>query len=166
VFWVKVAVRLKPTLGSRKKIKMKIEDRLFFETDDACALCGHREIQALTLHHIDGNSENNVYDNLIVLCHNCHSRYHQGKGISRDDVKKRKSHLIAKTVTQYGINALKIAERNNFGVIAMPFLLYHLVDLGYMEKKEKQMGYGDQEDATARFSITEEGRRVLGKWLS
>jgi hypothetical protein len=58
---------------------------------------------------------------------------------------------------------MKIAARNNFGVIARPFLLYHLVDMGYMTKEEDQMGYGDQNDATARFAITETGRVLLSK---
>jgi len=69
-------------------------------------------------------------------------------------------------MTTYGLNALKIARRNGFGVIAMPFLLYHLVDLGYMTKEENQMGYGDQKDATARFAITEKGKAVLDKWFT
>lgn len=74
-------------------------------------------------------------------------------------------HLIQKTVTIYGINAMKIAARNEFGILAMPFLLYHLVDLEYMTKEEPQMGYGTQADATARFAITAKGREVLSKWL-
>ena len=103
---------------------------------------------------MDGNRSNNVYENKIILCHNCHHKYHQNKGLTTEHIKTRKRHLIQKTLTQYGLNALKIADRNNFGVIAMPFLLYHLVGLGYMTKEEDQMGYGDQEDATARFAIT------------
>ena len=145
---------------------MKTKDLLFIETDDTCALCGEKERRALNIHHIDGDKSNNTYDNQIVLCHNCHTRHHNQKGVPKTAVVERKRHLIAKTVTQYGINALKIASRNNFGVIAMPFLLYHLVDLGYMEQLEAQMGYGEQADATARFSITGEGRRVLKEWLA
>ena len=145
---------------------MKTKDLLFIETDDTCALCGEKERRALTIHHIDGDDSNNVYDNQIVLCHNCHSRHHNHKGVPKIAIVDRKRHLIARTVTQYGINALKIAARNNFGVVAMPFLLYHLVDLGYMDKLEDQMGYGEQEDATARFSINAEGRRVLNEWLA
>jgi hypothetical protein len=61
---------------------------------------------------------------------------------------------------------MKIASRNNFGVVAMPFLLYHLVGMGYMTKEEEQMGYGEQEDATARFAITERGRSLLSKWFA
>jgi len=79
-------------------------------------------------------------------------------------IRDRKRHLIVKTVTTFGINALKIARRNGEGVIAMPFLLFHLVDLGYMCKEEVQTTYGRIE-ATVRFSITNEGRRVLEQWF-
>lgn len=143
---------------------MKLDDLLFTESDDSCAICGIRGNNSLTIHHIDGNSSNNVYDNTIVLCYNCHQQYHQNKGLTYDQIKKRKLHLIHKTLTQYGLNAIKIASRNNFGVIAMPFLLYHLVDLGYMTKEEAQMGYGEQQDATARFAITDSGRTLLKTW--
>ncbi|MGI0016714.1 MAG: HNH endonuclease signature motif containing protein, partial [Nitrososphaera sp.] len=128
-------------------------------------LCGLGDTQSLTIHHIDGDCLNNVYENMVVLCHNCHQRHHQAKGISREDIERRKRYLIQKTVTVYGINAMKIAVRNNFGVVALPFLLYHLVDLGYMTKEEAQMGYGPQQDATARFAITAKGRDVQAKWL-
>ena len=144
---------------------MKLKDRLYSETDDACAICGLRGVRVLTIHHIDGDSANNSYDNMIVLCHNCHHQHHQDKGLSEERIRERKQHLILKTLTQYGLNAMKIADRNNFGVVAMPFLLYHLVDLGYLTKEENQMGYGDQEDATARFAITEKGRELLRRWF-
>lgn len=144
---------------------MNLDDRLYGETDDRCALCGVGDTRSLTTHHIDGDAGNNIYENAIVLCHNCHQRYHQAKGINREDIERRKRHLIQKTVTIHGINAMKIAARNEFGVVAMPFLLYHLVDLEYMTKEEAQMGYGAQADATARFAITAKGREVLSKWL-
>ena len=144
---------------------MNIDDRLYSETDDSCAVCGLSDMQSLTIHHIDGDNSNNDYENMIVLCHNCHQRYHQDKGVTRDDIERRKRHLIQKTVTLYGINAMKIAAHNDFGVIALPFLLYHLVGLEYMTKEEAQMGYGSQRDATARFAITDKGRHVLSRWL-
>lgn len=144
---------------------MKLSDRLFAETDDACALCGFRGRENLSEHHIDQDRANNDYDNLIILCHNCHQRFHQNKGITEQQILARKRNLILKTLTQYGLNAMKIANRNGFGVVAMPFLLFHVVDLGYMSKEESQMGYGDQEDATARFVITNRGRELLRKWF-
>jgi len=142
-----------------------LSDRLYSETEDRCAICGLSHVQALTIHHIDGHDSNNIYENMIVLCHNCHQRHHQGKGISQREIEDRKRHLVQKTITVYGINAMKIAARNNFGVIALPFLLFHLVDLGYMTKEENQMGYGPQDDATARFAITDKGREVLTKFM-
>jgi hypothetical protein len=144
---------------------MSLEDYLFYETDDACSICGHRGKDNLTKHHIDGNSSNNEYDNQIVLCHNCHHRYHNNKGIDKEQIENRKRHLIIKTITQYGVNALKIAYRNDYGVIAMPFLLYHLVDLGLMTKEEDQMGYGEQNDATSRFAITSKGKDFCDRWF-
>lgn len=145
---------------------MDLHERLFVETDDSCAICGIRGVRALTEHHIDGDRSNNTYDNLIVLCHNCHHAHHNGKGLTEQQIVDRKRHLIQKTLTTYGLSAMKIASRNNFGVVAMPFLLYHLVDIGYMTKEEEQMGYGEQEDATARFAITERGRSLLSKWFA
>ena len=145
---------------------MKTSDTLLAETEDACALCGIKGINVLTEHHIDEDRTNNQYDNLIVLCYNCHSGYHAKGIVTADHIKTTKCHLIQKTLTTYGLNALKIAGRNNFGVIAMPFLLYHLVDMGYMTKEEVQMGYGEQGDATSRFAITDEGRKLLAKWFA
>lgn len=84
----------------------------------------------------------------------------------KDQIEDRKRHLIHKTLATYGLNALKIAKRDNFGIIAMPFLLYHLIDTGYMTKEETQMGYGQQQDATARFAITEKGKVVLDEWFA
>jgi hypothetical protein len=144
---------------------MQLDDLLYGETDDRCGVCGIADVQVLTIHHIDGDSSNNTYENMVVLCHNCHQRHHQGKGVTRQQIENRKRHLIQKTVTGYGLSAMKIAARNDFGVVALPFLLYHLVDLGYMTKEETQMGYGAQLDATARFAITDQGRDVLATWL-
>jgi predicted HNH restriction endonuclease len=44
-----------------------------------CQICGWGEINPYTnktplqVHHIDGNSENNIENNLQLLCPNCHS---------------------------------------------------------------------------------------------
>jgi predicted restriction endonuclease len=143
---------------------MKRSDLLHVETDDACAMCGIRGNKILTEHHIDGNHSHNEYDNLILLCYNCHQGFHERGEPSEQQVKDRKRNLIFKILTQYGLNAMKIADRQG-GVIALPFLLYHLVQLGYMEQQETQMTYGGQ-IATANFSITREGRELLKKWFS
>jgi hypothetical protein len=152
---------------------MTLDDLLYGETDDACAICGIRGPERLTIHHIDGNHENSVYENTVVLCHNCHQQHHQGKGLGTDKIEDRKRHLIAKTLTQYGLNALKIADRNDFGVVGMPFLLHHLVDMGFMTQEETSMRYGGNErgneqgwvDVNTRFAITARGRELLRRWF-
>jgi len=43
----------------------------------ACQICGwNSEIRVLEKHHIDRNKKNNVEDNLLLLCPNCHSIEH------------------------------------------------------------------------------------------
>ena len=167
---------------------MQLADRLYGEVDDSCALCGIHGSDLLTIHHIDSNHNNDVYENTIVLCYNCHTRFHQGKGITESQVRDRKRHLIYRTLTTYGLNALKIADRKD-GIVVMPFLVYHLVELGYMEQKENVMGYGHsegihglglvqiidpsnpnegqqgQDDVLARFSITDRGHQLLAAWF-
>lgn len=45
-----------------------------------CARCGYCESTgSLHIHHIDQNHDNNLPENLIVLCANCHFGLHHGK---------------------------------------------------------------------------------------
>lgn len=142
------------------------------ETDDSCGICGYKGKENLTIHHIDGNNSNNVYDNQIVLCHNCHCRFHESKGIIKNDIIERKKHLIEKTLTQPGVAAIKIAYRNEFGVAATPFLVYHLVDMDYISKvetiewvTEEIAGKGKEVESTVLYKLTKEGKRIYETWL-
>lgn len=62
---------------------------LFKKYDNKCAKCGWNEINEYTgkipleVEHIDGNSENNKEENLILLCPNCHSLTKTYKGANR-----------------------------------------------------------------------------------
>lgn len=143
---------------------MTIEERLFLETDDSCAFCREPEKENLTIHHIDGNKDNSTYDNQIVLCHNCHQRHHQKDTITLEDINEKKKLLIIKTLTQYGVNALKIACRKEGRIVAAPFLLYHLVDMGFFKEKEDLMSYDDI-DFLVNFEMTEQGRKLYQRWF-
>lgn len=52
---------------------------LFAKNNGSCQECGWNEVNSitgkcpLTVHHVDGNSANNVEGNLQLLCPNCHS---------------------------------------------------------------------------------------------
>lgn len=41
-----------------------------------CKLCNSKDERVLATHHIDRNRKNNVLDNLVWLCHNCHFLVH------------------------------------------------------------------------------------------
>ena len=150
---------------------------IFIETDDTCAACGRRRRPdrtvawffrrrgvGLTVHHIDHDPTNRCYQNEIVLCYECHLQHNQEKEPTTQQIKDRKRTLIHRTLTQYGVNAIKKAQRNEEGVVALPFLLHHLVDLGYMKEEESQMDYGEL-TVTARFTITDQGRNLYSLWL-
>ena len=66
-----------------------------------CEKCGWGEINIFTnrvplqIHHIDGNSENNVESNLQVLCPNCHSLT-ENFGSRNKDIPEGKSEYFYK----------------------------------------------------------------------
>lgn len=141
-----------------------VEERLHQETDGGCGICGIRDQRVLTIHHINhgGAPRDDSYENLIVLCHNCHQSYHQGKGPQKDEILRIKKRLIRRTLTQFGINALKEATRKNL-VSGAPFLLNHLYEMGYLEFDEILMGSPKQIDI-ACYRITKRGSKLLDNW--
>ncbi len=150
-------------------MSMRKKDYIFLEASDSCALCSIKGADNLTIHHIDKDEKNNEYDNLILLCHNCHCRHHQNKGISKKLIVETKRKLILKTLTHFGVNALKIAYRNKVGVAATRFLLSHLIDLGLLKFKEELSSEaydGEIVSTEALFEITEKGKRYYKKWLN
>ena len=53
----------------RKKIPKAISEQVLKEFRHRCAVCGQHEPQ---IHHIDEDPSNNVPENLLPLCPNCH----------------------------------------------------------------------------------------------
>lgn len=150
---------------------MTNEERAYIETDYSCAYCGIKGFENLSIDHIDGRQgpDWKKYDNLIVLCHNCHHRKTNAKGITLDEIKKLKKNLLIKTLTQYGVNAMKVSYRNDFGVASNPFFISHLLELGLFEQKGDEMWSYSEEGKTviteALYTITDEGKRIYDKWL-
>jgi hypothetical protein len=46
-----------------------------------CRLCKTDDIRVLAVHHVDENRKNNVVENLVWLCHNCHHLVHHHKDV-------------------------------------------------------------------------------------
>lgn len=153
-------------------IRKAVKDRLYLETDNGCGLCGLRDARALTIHHIEHNGTiDNSYDNLIVLCHNCHTIYHQHKGITASQIREIKRRLILKTLTPLGFNALKLCKRKNF-IAGNPFTLSHLVELGFLKKVGVNSWVGIEDDEGNEshiemdvvYEMTEKGKSFCQKW--
>lgn len=149
----------------------KTDELLFIETDGACACCGTRDTRTLTIHHIDQTSpKDEYYDNKIVLCYNCHQCHHDGKGPTKKELKEIKRRLIVKSLTQVGLNAMKHAYRKPY-VVAMPFLVVHLLERRFLKFEEMLSGTREDESSndnshieTASYTLTETGRALLKKW--
>jgi len=120
----------------------------------------------LTIHHINEDRSDNAYDNQIVLCSQCHDNYHN-KNITKDEIVRIKRLLIYKTLSQYGVNAIKIASKKTEGVAGMDFMLNHLIEMGYITKGGYLFrgGPGDKTDILSLYNITEKGRSLYKRWL-
>lgn len=142
-----------------------IEEMVFSETDGSCAYCGIKDYRVLTIHHINQQvPKDESYDNKIVLCHNCHHLYHQGKGPSQGDLNIIKKRLICKTLTQQGVNALKEAYRNRL-VVASPYLVNHLIELQFLKLSDFISTYeNDKQIIDAIYELTDKGKQFTEKW--
>jgi|SRR3989344_5473423 len=153
---------------------MTNQERAYLETEYSCAYCGIKDKKSLTVDHIDGRKIKNSfnYDNLIVLCRNCHYQK-TNKKIEIEEIKKIKKILLGKTLTVFGVNALKMAKRNKYGVTAIPFLLMHMIEMKMLKMEEILCEESVIEDgrktnsivSEARYTITEEGKRIYKKWF-
>lgn len=70
-----------------------------------CRLDFYKENVKPHFHHKDGNPKNNKSSNLIVLCPNCHSKYHKYKVVKEENnfgfaVKRRKLVAVKPTKTR------------------------------------------------------------------
>jgi len=77
----------------RKKIPEKLRAALQQEIDSKCPFCSNIEVGHFQVHHIDENPDNNLDENLLMLCSICHSKITKGD-ISPNEVKGVKRTLI------------------------------------------------------------------------
>ena len=88
-------------LKGEYQISNHIKTYLFNKYKNKCARCGWGEINTYTnkipleVEHIDGNYSNNLEDNLILLCPNCHSLTSTYKGANlKNGRKARKKYKL------------------------------------------------------------------------
>ena len=59
-----------------------LRTKVLFEADRTCCVCRKRG-KATQIHHIDGNRNHNVFENLAVLCLECHNETQIEGGFGR-----------------------------------------------------------------------------------
>ncbi len=157
-------------MADKKNIPKSVRNIVIDESGHQCSYCGQRDGMNLTLHHIVPEREGgkSIPNNLIALCFNCHHRVEDTKTISEKEIRRLKRYMVHRRLTQAGVNALKIAYHNPFGVIATPFSVQHLVEEKLLKHVETQMSYQDKDgetEATALYRITKKGKELVGIWV-
>jgi endogenous inhibitor of DNA gyrase (YacG/DUF329 family) len=78
--------------------------RAFLYLPHRCDICSNNDFSVLLIHHKDRNRNNNLLENLQILCANCHYKIHFGNG------RVRHTKIIPI------INYLKTKEVNNIAI--------------------------------------------------
>ncbi len=106
-----------PNYSSFKLLKRLIEEKY---KQYKCEICGTSEWMgkplSLQLHHLDGNHTNNLLENLIVLCPNCHSQTDNFSGKNIKKIKLKKNYK-EKTIINPPINKKDLKQK----IRTMPF---------------------------------------------
>lgn len=79
-------------MSKRKNPNYKLKIKLLQEVRLKCPFCDFSDASKLEHHHIDRNPSNTVFENLISVCPNCHSKIEAGE-ISNEQVLKTKTIL-------------------------------------------------------------------------
>ncbi len=83
-------------MRGKYQLSMHIKRYSFEKYNNKCSRCGWSEINPFTktlpleIEHIDGNFENNLENNLILLCPNCHSLTSTYKGANLNSGRKER----------------------------------------------------------------------------
>jgi hypothetical protein len=89
---------LEDGIRGKYQISCHIRRYLFDKYDNKCSQCGWGELNLWTgyipleVHHIDGDYTNNVEDNLLLLCPNCHALTNTYKNANKNGRTERKKY--------------------------------------------------------------------------
>lgn len=74
----RAGIRYKLNLPRKDKVanERMLKLRLFKVRGHTCEICGYDKIEILHVHHKDRNHQNNIIENLQLLCPNCHYEEH------------------------------------------------------------------------------------------
>ena len=82
--------KLKTAKKPRKTVSITVQKRLFIRSKGKCEKCRKTFTTTPDFHHKNGNSNNNTFSNIVVVCPNCHRAIHQKSKITKKRIKKLK----------------------------------------------------------------------------
>ncbi|KZN69442.1 hypothetical protein N478_12475 [Pseudoalteromonas luteoviolacea S4060-1] len=89
----------------RKRIPKSLENQVLYKCGFRCCVCRTNE-SSVQIHHIDQDPSNNIEDNLVAVCSNCHDKAHTTHQLSRN--------LTPSRLFEFKINwENEIAERSS-----------------------------------------------------
>ena len=71
-------------MKERKKPTQRTRAKLQKEAGSRCPICGNEDVGEFQVHHLDGNPANDAFQNLLLLCPNCHAKFTNGTLTSED----------------------------------------------------------------------------------
>ena len=130
---------------ARLQIPNHLANEVLFASDRTCCVCRERG-KTVQIHHIDENPSNNVFENLAVLCPECHNETHVkggfGRQLNSDLVIKYRNEWIDRVRTRWN-TADELAVKMQLGdqgpceQVEQPDNSF----LGYTELKKPPMDY-------------------------
>ena len=170
------------TTGERRpEIPRPLERDVRTEAGHRCAIPTCRATSGLQIHHIVpwAKVQEHTFDNLILLCANCHSRVTNGE-IDTLSVRHYKANLSVVS-NRYGDlerRVLEIFANNpNHDAIELPggndILMWYLLRDGYVVKTAAPSNpftvtdeFGNEVVGREAYRLTPSGREFVTKWVT
>ena len=155
-------------MNQRENISDFIKSLLISEIVNRCPMCGVFEgtRETFTNHHIDHNSSNSYYWNLIRICKVCHKDINTNKGDGKRDRKLKliKRDLFRRYVGPASLEVLLLAYKHDV-TSSLPCLANPLIRLNLIRiELENTFTTGTAKHFTlSDYKITKEGKELVDK---
>lgn len=154
------------SIKKRKNISDYIDSLLKAEICNRCPICGKfggfKKI--FTNHHIDYNSSNSRYWNLICICQSCHDEINERKqdGHLERKIKQIKKDIFRRLIGSASYEVLLMASKHKI-ISTLPCLANILLKMSIVKVvQENPMTVGMADHPTiSDYSITNKGRDIV-----
>jgi hypothetical protein len=165
-------------MAERPPLPRPLERQVKVEAGHRCAIptCRSHPIDVAHIEPRKPDGSNDVFENLIALCANCHRRYDNDE-IDRTAMRQYKANLSVLN-NRYGDLEQRLlltyAREPGTGVVQLPgglgLLLTYLIEDGLIQAVSAEtLGIGQVEvmgmPSHEYFTITDKGREFIARWL-